>query len=50
VTIVQNNNFAVGLRAEVRGEIMAMLPRIADSAAQAVQQKNFRDPSYLGRR
>lgn len=41
-TIVQNINFAVGIRGEVRAEIMTLLPRLAEVSRRAVNDAERR--------
>lgn len=42
VTVVQHLNFAMGVRAEVRDEIQAQMPRIAAASANAVRAERNR--------
>ena len=36
VTLVQNNNFALGVEATTRAEVQKMLPQIAETSKMAV--------------
>ena len=45
-TIVQNINFATGVQATVRQEVLGLMPRIADAAKMAVSEQAQRGGTY----
>ena len=48
VTVVQNLNFATGLNATVRNEVLQLLPTIADVTSSAISEQARRSPRFRG--
>jgi hypothetical protein len=46
ITVVQNNNFALGVAATTRAEVQKMLPQIAESSKMAVFEAAARGGAY----
>ena len=46
ITVVQNNNFALGVAATARAEVQKMLPQIAETSKMAVLEASSRGGAY----
>lgn len=46
ITVVQNNNFAMGVGATARAEVQKMLPQIAETSKMAVFEAAARGGAY----
>ena len=46
VTVVQNNNFALGVGATARAEVQKMLPQIAETSKMAVLEASARGGAF----
>ena len=46
VTVIQNNNFALGVGATARAEVQKMLPQIAETSKMAVLEASARGGSF----